>query len=239
MESLTSNLLYSQTQESQSEFHSKISFQNSPKIFESTNNTLNFSSTITQSSTPTHFFNSHPPTSQNFFSLKSEDIISYIAYFLQQTIDKNRQMKKKQTGGPKESLYGKKIPSLSIEQFLVRIRKYTEIENNTLVLAFYYIQKIIENNNFNLGRNNVYRLLLGSCVIAIKFNEDIKYKNDEYCQIGGLTLEEFNSIEYSILSKLDFDVNATLEDINKIKEQINYFIFSSPESSNNYYDDNK
>lgn len=231
----TSNLSNSQSQQFHSQLtNSTISISNSSqplKISETSNN----SSTITQTSTPTNVFNFNtPPATQNIFSLQNqhEDIINYISYFLQQLIDKNRQMKKKQTGGPKEPLYGKKIPSLSLEQFLIRIRKYTELENNTLLLGFFYIQKIIEKKKFILGRNNVYRLLLGCCVIAIKFIEDNKYKNDEYCQIGGLSLEEFNSIEYNILSKLDFDVNATIEDINKIMEQINYFKFLSSENYN-------
>lgn len=167
------------------------------------------------------------------FTDKPEDIINYISFYLSSIIEKNRQIKKKQTGGPKEPLYGKKIPSLSIEKFLVRIRKYTDLENNTLILGLYYIEKILE--KFNLGRNNVYRLLLGSCVIAIKFIEDNKYTNSEYCQIGGLSLDEFNSIEYNILKRLDFNVNASFEDIIKIREQINGFIFFSSEKSSGFY----
>lgn len=47
--------------------------------------------------------------------------------------------------------------------------KYTECENNTLIVAYLYIMKLIEKENFVLGVNNAYRLLLGAVVLAKKY----------------------------------------------------------------------
>lgn len=152
--------------------------------------------------------------------LKIEDIISFISYSLSGIINKNKLQNKKQTGGSKEPLYGKKIPNLSIEKFLIRIMKYTEAEKNTLILAYVYIERLIEKGTFILGKNNIYRVLLTATVLAIKFLEDIKYNNNDYCQIGGLTVQEFNDCEFSFFIKLGCNLNATKEDIDTIYEHI-------------------
>lgn len=167
--------------------------------------------------------------------IKTEDIISYISFILSNEIEKNKKLHKKILCGKNEVLFSRKIPKLSIEKFLVRIVKYTEIENMTLLLAFNYIQKLIEKENFILCINNVYNLLLGTAVLAIKILEDIKYDNSEYCRIGGLSLKVFNLIEYDIVNKLNFELNASKEDLEKIISQINNIYLSK--NSRNFSED--
>ena len=125
-------------------------------------------------------------------------------------------MKKKPSKGINEPLYSKLIPVLTLEQYLVRIIKYTEVEKNTLITAYLYIIKLIKKENFILSINNIYRLLLGSVVLAKKVLEDIKYKNSFYCEIGGLSVLEFNKIEYSLFTRLNFDVNPKREEIKEV-----------------------
>ena len=129
-------------------------------------------------------------------------------------------MKKKQSRGPNEPLYSKTIPVLNINKYLIRIIKYTEIENNTLIVAYLYIIKLIKKENFILGINNVYRLLLGSAVLAKKVLEDIFFDNSYYCQIGSMSNSDLNMIEYSLFTRIDFDVNLKKEDVNKVYDEI-------------------
>ena len=98
--------------------------------------------------------------------------------------------------------------------------KYTECENNTLIVAYLYIIKLIQKENFVLGINNVSRLLLGAVVLAKKFLEDIKYDNSYYCNIGGISNEELNMIEYSIFTRIDFNLNLQKKEVDIIYEQI-------------------
>ena len=67
--------------------------------------------------------------------------------------------------------------------------------------------KLIKKENFVLGINNVYRLLLGSVVLAKKVLEDMNLYNSYYCNIGGISNGELNLIEYSLFTRIDFDVN--------------------------------
>lgn len=145
-----------------------------------------------------------------------EEIIQFISSNILSIIDKNKKNKKKQSKGVNESLYSKKIPNLPLEKFLVRIVKYTEAENSTLIVAYLYIIKLIEKENFVLSINNMYRLLLGSVVLAKKVMEDIYYHNSYYCEIGGLSLQELNMIEFSLFVRINFEVNVKKEDVDNI-----------------------
>lgn len=152
--------------------------------------------------------------------INTDDIINYISSTLYFIMHTNKTMKKKQPRGINEPLYSKKIPVLSLNKFLIRIIKYTECENNTLIVAFLYIMKLIQKEKFVIEINNVYRLLLGTVVLAKKVLEDIKLDNSYYCGIGGISNNELNSIEYSLFVRMDFNINLKKEDVNKIYEQI-------------------
>ena len=152
--------------------------------------------------------------------INKEDIINFISSTFYSIINCNKIMKRKQSRGPNEPLYSKNIPVLSLNKFLVRIMKYTECENNTLIVAYLYIMKLIENESFVLGINNAYRLLLGAVVLAKKVLEDIRFNNAYYCDIGGISVNELNMIEYSLFTRINFDVNLKMEDVNKVYDEI-------------------
>ena len=152
--------------------------------------------------------------------ITTEDIINYISSYLLNIIQKNKKMKKKPSKGPNEPLYSKFIPVLSIDKFLVRVVKYTEAENNTLIVAYLYIIKLIKREKFILSLNNVYRLLLVAVVVAKKVLEDLFYNNSYYCEIGGITVQELNNIEFSLFIRLNFDVNPKKEEVDNIYNEI-------------------
>ena len=159
--------------------------------------------------------------------ITTENIINYISSNLLSIIQNNKKMKKKPSKDPNEPLYSKMIPVLSIKKFLIRIVKYTEAENNTLIVAYLYIIKLIKIENFILSLNNIYRLLLGSVVLAKKFLEDINYNNLYYCEIGGMPVQELNNIEFSLFVRINFDVNPKIEEVNDIYKNIIYSLASS------------
>ena len=165
--------------------------------------------------------------------INKEDIINFISSTFYSIINCNKTMKRKQSRGPNEPLYSKNIPVLSLNKYLVRIMKYTECENNTLLVAYLYIMKLIEKENFVLGINNAYRLLLGAVVLAKKVLEDIRFNNAYYCDIGGISVNELNMIEYSLFTRINFDVNLKMEDVNKVYSQI--ICFLSPTRLNQIY----
>jgi hypothetical protein len=159
-------------------------------------------------------------------NISINDIISYISFNLQTIIKNNKKQKKKQSK-INEPMYNKMAPDLSLEKFLIRIIKYTEVENNTLLIAYLYIIKFLNKENFVLSLNNVYRLLLGSVVLAKKVMEDLNYSNSYYCDIGCLSVKELNMIELSLFVRIDFELIIKEEELVSLYKKIYNFCSSS------------
>lgn len=53
--------------------------------------------------------------------------------------------------------YCQVLPNISLEGYLKRIIKYTELEVSTLILASVYIDNFCEKNHFFLTKNNIFR----------------------------------------------------------------------------------
>ena len=72
----------------------------------------------------------------------------------------------------------KKIPSISIKQYLERLLSHTKMEISTLILILIYIDKICRNNNFRLNYFNIHKLIITSMLVSIKYNEDEYFSNN-------------------------------------------------------------
>ena len=139
--------------------------------------------------------------------INEEEIVSFISKKINSIIAFNESNKIKQKRGAQEYINSSFIPVISIEGFLKLILKYAEIENNTLIVSFLNIIKLINKENFVLTNNNAYILLLASCTLSTKFLEDLILENSYYCQIGLFTAEELNLAECSLFCRLEFNIN--------------------------------
>lgn len=173
-----------------------------------------FSTTITSKDTC-----DSPCSKENYAIALSptERIINYIESYITENIENNVKNKIKPE---KNQLLNKKVPKLSISNFYKRIIKYTSMEDNTLILSFIYLKSLVEKNKIVVVTYNIYRIILGLCVIALKFLEDVISQNSYLCKIGGLTLQDFNTIEVILAEKLDFSFGAKNEEIQEIKRYI-------------------
>ena len=105
-----------------------------------------------------------------------------------------------------KSFLSKKIPSISIKNFLERICNLTKIENSTLILVLIYIDRICEFNEIELNYFNIHKLIIASLIISIKYNEDFFYSNKIYAKICGISREEINKLEIEFLKLLEFNL---------------------------------
>ena len=100
----------------------------------------------------------------------------------------------------------KKIPSISINDYLLRLAKYSKISDSTLVFILIYIDRLCHKYNFKINNYNIYKLLLASMVVAIKFNEDEFYTSEFYGQLGGISKIEMNNLEYEFATMINFNL---------------------------------
>ena len=103
------------------------------------------------------------------------------------------------------------LQSISINDYLERLVKYTQVESSTLIAMLIFIDRLCELNNFIVNSYNVYKILFSSLIMAIKYNEDEYYDNKFYAKVGGVTLKEMNILEISFLKLIDFKLYISEE----------------------------
>ena len=162
--------------------------------------------------------NKKPPTIGEF--LNEEEIVSFISANFNSVIAFNKENKNRQKRNKHEYIHSSLTPVISLAGFLKLIIKYTEIEHNTLIVSYLYIIKLMNKENFILEKNNIYILLLASAVLAKKVLEDLVSDNSYYCQIGLFTEKELNLAEYSLFTRLDFNVNYTMDEVDNVYNEI-------------------
>ena len=103
----------------------------------------------------------------------------------------------------------KEAPKISIEDYLNRIRKYSKLEDSTLIIALIYIDRLLKNQKIVLSIFNVHRILLTAILLAIKYNEDEIYDNSFFARIFGITTKELNKLENKFLDLIEFKLFIT------------------------------
>ncbi len=114
----------------------------------------------------------------------------------------------------------KNIPSMPIKDYLIRLCQFTKINESTIILILIYIDRICNINKFTLTYRNIYKLLLSSMVVAIKYNEDNFYSSEIYAKIGGLSLKELNYLEFHFLILIKFSLFIEKELFDKYYDNI-------------------
>ena len=100
--------------------------------------------------------------------------------------------------------YSENVPGISIEDYLQRIKIYTEFEDSTLVLSLIYIDRLSNEHNLLLTKHNIFKIIFTAILIAIKYNEDSVYKNKYYAGIFGVENAELNKLECIFTNLIDF-----------------------------------
>ncbi len=100
----------------------------------------------------------------------------------------------------------KKIPNISIEDYLKRIQMYSNMEKSTLIISLIYIDRFCNKAKITLTHYNIHRILFSSILIGIKFNEDNFYDNKYYAQIAGVKVKELKILEYHFIKLLNCEL---------------------------------
>lgn len=115
----------------------------------------------------------------------------------------------------------KRVPQISLLEYIMRISKYLNLEESTYILAIIYLDKFL--TKVPLTENNIHKLLLTSFLIAAKMNEDIIIHNIYFAKVGGVQLATITQMESEFLEILDFQIYVGLEEF----EVYENFIFEN------------
>ena len=130
-------------------------------------------------------------------------IISSIALNLQEIINENL-MNIKYSYRKGDPFYTFHLPLISLDNYIKRIFFYTKIDISTLIIAIIYIDTFCDMNRYILCINNIHRVIMASCVLSIKFNEDLSFGNDYYAKMANFSLDLLNRLEYEFYVMMNF-----------------------------------
>ena len=140
--------------------------------------------------------------------------ISYSISEILNELIKNNSLKK--DNKQKEDTFNTiQIPNIELFDYIIRIISYSNCEENTLISALIYIDRIAKIKK--ITKLNVYKLLFISILISLKYNEDEIYSNNYYSQIAGVSIEELSKLEYEYAILLNFNFFINDEIFNQYK----------------------
>ena len=137
----------------------------------------------------------------------------------------NRMVKENQNKSPPKSIFhSKKIPGVSIENYLERLAKYSKCSPETLFLALIYLDRYFEKNTDQcLVALNVHKLFFISFVTAAKFNDDLKVSNQIFAKVGGIDKFTLCVLEMQFLRNICFHLNvSSIEYISYVRSAIDF-----------------
>ena len=113
------------------------------------------------------------------------------------------------------------IQSTNSYIYLKRIHNFSKCSDSSYIIALIYIIRFLFiKPKFIFKKNEMYSLLLGFVIIAIKYNDDIYVDNEDYANIYGISLEDLNAAELKIVSLLNFELFVSPETYLNYKKQL-------------------
>lgn len=100
-------------------------------------------------------------------------VLSLLTSVLERSVEKNENMlETSKTEDVTTVFHGSQAPSVSIQQYVDRIFKYSGCSPSCFVIAHIYVDRFIQRTNLHLTSLTVHRLLITSVMVAAKFMDD-------------------------------------------------------------------
>ena len=103
-----------------------------------------------------------------------------------------------------KSFISKKIPAISIKDYIERILKYSKAFKEIVIIILIYLDTICAKNKIYLNYNNIHKFIFAAFIVAFKFYEDDNYSISYYAKLGGISKKEAINLEYEFMCLIDF-----------------------------------
>ncbi|KAK8811967.1 hypothetical protein WA538_003237, partial [Blastocystis sp. DL] len=150
-------------------------------------------------------------------STTKENVVLLISCILQNVV------KQQDTGlasSPITPFTAMTIPRISLDSYYERILKYSNCSVECLVHSLIYIDRLIQGGEVSVNSLSIHRIILTSVTLAIKYFDDVFYLNSFYSQIGGISVDELNSLELEFLKDINFSLFVSWEDYQKYHNEL-------------------
>uniref|UniRef100_A0A2P2L753 Cyclin-P3-1 isoform X1 n=2 Tax=Rhizophora mucronata TaxID=61149 RepID=A0A2P2L753_RHIMU len=135
-------------------------------------------------------------------------VLMLLSSLLERSVQKNEMQSEANQIKDVTVFQGLRVPSVSIQQYIDRIFRYSGCSPSCFVIAQIYVDRFLHQTNVHLTSLNVHRLLITSVLLAAKFNDDAFFNNAYYAKVGGISTAELNRLEMKFLFSIDFRLHV-------------------------------
>lgn len=143
-------------------------------------------------------------------------IVQTLGCVLQTLVDSNAEV----NNFTVTKFHASRPPSISVQDYLQRINRYSSCSQEVLILALIYIDNLIKESSICLNNLNVHRILITAVMLAAKFFDDQYYNNAYYAKVGGVPREEMNALEIEFLFAIRFSLRVDPKTFNKYQTEL-------------------
>ena len=114
-------------------------------------------------------------------------------------------------------------PAVTVEKFvehLMILLRRMKTEAFTVLHVLHYIRAIMRSGTFVVCWKNVFRMLLASAVVSVKYYTDERLYNSDFASIIGLPVADINRLEASFLALIRFDLFVEEDILFKIRLEL-------------------
>jgi len=108
--------------------------------------------------------------------------------------------------------YSKHPPSITLEEYLLRLHRYCPMSTAVYLATSLYIQRVaVVEKAIPVVRRTTHRLLLAGLRVAMKALEDWSYPHTRFAKVGGVSEVELSRLEISFCFLTNFDLKVDNE----------------------------
>ena len=151
------------------------------------------------------------------------NVIDGIINILNLLIKQNKNLKnylKLEKKQEKSIFSAQSIPTISLKDYLERIKIYSQVENNTLITSLIYVDRLCQKTNLILTPYNIHRIIFTAILLSLKYNEDLIYDFSYYSKIAGVSVKELKKLESEFINLIDFSLYVEKEQFEKYKHYL-------------------
>lgn len=100
------------------------------------------------------------------------------------------------------------IPTIPLDVYLQRFVQHTNGTKETFVTSLIFVDRLIS-SGVQLTSHNVHRVFAAAFVVASKFVSDKYLSNRHYSKVSGVSIDEMNKLERSLLIRIDHSLFVT------------------------------
>ena len=100
------------------------------------------------------------------------------------------------------------VDKFDIEDFTVLCYKALGLNENLLIVAMMFLDKILE-NNFVISDENIHKTFFLCMMEAQKFYDDENFSNKDYAKFCGIPSEELLELELEFMDYIQYDLNIS------------------------------